>query len=106
PRIRTPEVVRPQKTALEQVVAKMRRFHSADRRRPDFRHHDERTVEHLGIGELDQQWTRFSADVAAYGGLGQLGQPNRQVDVSARVVHAPVAAAVTAWIAAERDAAE
>ena len=38
-------------------------------------------------------------------GARQLGQANREVDVGARVIDAPVAA-VTAEVAAERDAAE
>jgi hypothetical protein len=105
PRVLTPEIVGPHETALEHVGAQRFGFGGVEIRCADLRHHHHRALEQCLVGEpynhvIRLLWSR-EADV----GFGELRQADRHVDVGTRKIDAP-AAAITAAVAAKRDAAE
>ena len=60
PRVAAPEVVGPQEAALEQILAQPLHFVVIEIERPDLRHHDERTLEELVVGEPDDEVIRLA----------------------------------------------
>ena len=99
PRAGPPEVVDPQESALEQVLAQPLRLYRPQAHRPDVRRHQERTTEHrvvrhshhpvVGIADLVQ------VDVRG----GHLRQPDHEVDVGERIVGRPAATRTLAPVA-------
>ena len=86
PRVAAPEVVGPEEAALEQVLAQVLGLCRPDVGGADLRHHDERALEDRRIGELHHEVVRLAVGLAADARLGQLREPDRQVDVGARIV--------------------
>src|SRR5262245_45710818 len=73
PRVFAPEVIGPEEAALFKVETQLRRFLVVEGGPARLGHHDERTIEQRGIGQLDEQMVRFSRLVLADMGLGELG---------------------------------
>ena len=100
-----PEVIGPQEAALQQVAAQRLGLRIGDVGGANLRHHDERALEERRIGQLDDEVLRLLRSREPDGGLGQLRQADRHVDVGTGEVDAPPAAVAVA-ILAKRDAAE
>jgi hypothetical protein len=105
PGVLAPEVIGPEKAALQQVIAQRLRLRVVEIRGADFRHHDERTLVERRIGEPDHDVLWILRSGEADRRLGQLGEPDRHIDVGARKIDAPPAA-VAGAVRAECDAAE
>jgi hypothetical protein len=105
PGVFAPEIVGPQKTALQQVLTQPGRLLGGEVRRADLGHHDERTIEQGGVRQIENEVIRLARRIDADDRLGQLRKPDRQVDVGSRIVHRP-AAAVAVAAAGKHHAAE
>ena len=77
---------RPPKSALQQVRAQRQDLRFREAHRSHIRHLHERTLEELVIREPDDEVRRRPRPIAAHACLGQFGQANREVDVSAWIV--------------------
>ena len=104
-RVVAPEIIGPQKPAVEQVIAQVRRFFDAEVRAARLRHHEERTVIDLGIGQPVDAVIEVAGQVAADGSGGELGESITEILVGARPVDGP-SAAVAVHRVVEHDAAE
>src|ERR1700704_757471 len=100
-----PEIVGPEKAALEHVVAQLPGFGFVEERTARFGHHHERTVIEQRIGQSDDDMLIAVFRVAADGRRGELREPERQVDVGSRVIDAPAVAVAVRGVPKE-DAAE
>ena len=91
PRALAPEVVGPEKSALEQVLAQVRHLLLVEDQAARLGHHDERAPEERRSVSWQHEVTGFAARRRCSRGSRQLRQAKREVDVGARVVHAPAA---------------
>ncbi len=92
PRVASPRVVGPEEAALLQIRAKRLDFLRREERAAVIRHHEERALEQLGLGRLNDDVVGRAVLVEIDSGLRELGEPNRQVLVGARIIDAPPAA--------------
>src|SRR5688572_6442102 len=99
-----PEIISPQEAPLEQILAETSRFLLVEVGRAHLGHHDEGAAEQHIVGEANQQRVGLAVGHADVGAC-QLAEADREIDVGARVIDAPVAA-VAAEVAAKPDAAE
>src|SRR5688572_30779127 len=106
PRLLAPEVVHPDEAALEQVLAQPLHLLVAEPRGADVLHLDKRALEQLVVGEPDDEVIRLAVAGLADAGLGQLGEPDREVDVGRGVIRPPALAACLTAIAVIHAAAE
>src|SRR4029453_16945049 len=88
------EVVGPEEAALQQILAQTDDLFVAERRRTRIFDLDERALEQRIVCRADDEMVGFAAVLAADAGLGQFGEPNREVDVGVRIVGPPALAAV------------
>ena len=109
PRVRAPRIVHPEKSALEHVVAQRLGLFGLEVRAAELAHHDERAIEQLGIGGHDHVVVRRAGLVEVDRRLGELRQPDGEILIGARVIHAPAAAVAVVGLAirqpAEREVA-
>src|SRR6188472_3686320 len=78
PRVLAPEVVRPEKAALFQIEAQRGGFLVVKADAARLRHHHERTVEQLLVGEPYEEMFRFAARISTDVRLRQLRQAKRK----------------------------
>jgi len=92
PGIGSPEVVHPEKAALQQVRLERLGILGREEQTADLLHQDDRTLVQLLAVQANDEMVRLPGGVLADGDLRQFRDANRQVDVCKRVVREPVAA--------------
>ena len=89
PRVGAPEVIDPQESPLEEVLAQARRLHVTDAHGADVRRHDHRALKQRRVGQPHDPRVWIAVCVPADGDLGQLRRPDHQVDSGIGIVGEP-----------------
>ena len=105
PRVLAPEVVGPEKAALQQILPEIHDFLFVEVDAARLGHHQDRAVKHFGLTEVQQKTFRFAVLVHADRRPRELRQPDREIFVSARKIHVP-ARAVAVGSVPEHQTAE
>src|SRR2546428_1052556 len=105
PRVLAPEIIGPQETALEQVVAQPRRLLLVEVRAARLGHHDERTLEQLLVRQTQQDVLVLALRAPAHRQRRQLGETIGEVDVRPGPIDVPAVSVAVARVA-KHDPAE
>ena len=92
PGVRPPEVVHPEKAALQEIGPEPGRILLAEVQTSDLLHQDHGTAVELVVGEPHDQMVGLARGVEADADFGQLGEPDREIDVGERVIGEPTPA--------------